>query len=134
MNKYTCLVGTPVFRSCNRTECENEAICTTPFNIQVALDLQINFINSVSMIEGPTPYRIEVSKEEDGNQISVLTCSQVQCMPNDGFSFRGTSPNNLSLLITDIDTDFSGTYTARATVRRPFSSTDLTLTKVFTSK
>ncbi len=129
------MVGTPVFRSCNQTSCENEVICTV-FNMQVALDLQINFINSASMIDGPSPYRMEVHKQEAGDQFArnILTCLDDQpCRSEDGYTYSGMAPNNLSLLITIIDSEYGGTYTARGFVRRP-SGTDLSLTKAFTSK
>ena len=51
--------------------------------------------------------------------------------PRMGFSWRGTPPNNLSLLITSVSMEFSGTYTATATARKPSSTVDIQLRKVF---
>ena len=118
--------------------CEDEAVCSAVFNIQVVFNLQIDFINSISMIEGPSPRTIEVLREENGNPLgrAIFSCMNTHesCRTHeDGFQFSGTFPNNLSLVINSVDSEFSGTYTARATVRLP-SGVDSVLQKAITGK
>lgn len=92
------------------------------------------------MAMGPSPEVIHLSKMEDGTSTLVMTCrdqgsQRPPCtifnVDANKFDFAGSFPNNISFLITSIDSDSGGTYVATASVTAP-TGFSITLSKTFT--
>lgn len=132
-----------MFNMCNQSSCM-VTTCTANFNTLVVLDLRILFINSISMAMGPSPNLIELAKMEDGTSTvtRVMTCQDLgldrpPCTihaSEDGFEFAGSFPNNITFIITSIDSSSRGTYIATASFTDPATNVRRTLTKTFTGK
>ena len=90
-----------MFKSCNSSTCI-ETACTATSSPQVQLDLEVVFINSISMIEGPSPTEWTIEK---GQIVSIITGNQ-----SDGYS--GTFPNDLTI---DVNVEQNGRHNVIAT-------------------
>lgn len=122
-------IGTPVFRSCNSSTCIKTACVPTP-GTQVQLDLELVFINSISMIERPSP---SVWRIENGQSSCTATSrNQSDCiLGSDGdYSYSSTFPGDLTIAI---NVEQSEIYIATATIIEP-SGLGSILNKTLVSK
>lgn len=100
--------------------------------MQVHLNLQVIFINSTFMIEGPSPSTIQVQNEVE----TIMTCSDIgsdrpPCdLLDNRFSYTGSFRNGISFVINNVNLETNGTYTATALVTEP----SITFTKTFNGR